>query len=211
MNSTPFPSFTQSLSNSSNKPLISSFHSHPLLKFNNTHFKIAQIPIRPSTKASASAANGSYIPATDKETLYDLLGISETGTISEIKKAYKQMALKYHPDVSPPDRTEEYTVRFIQVREAYETLSDPEARSMYDMSVANGLPSAFSGKRGTRSDPGSDAKRRWKETWEGQISELMRRSRVKPQKVDTAGGMSWAARIRKQRSTSCVNGSDQDQ
>lgn len=213
-NSKPFPSAAQSLLNSSTKPLISSFHPHPLLKFNNTHVKIAQISIRPptiTTKASASAANGSYLPAADKETLYDLLGISENGTTSEIKKAYKQMALKYHPDVSPPDRAEEYTVRFIQVREAYETLSDPEARSMYDRCMAKGLQVACSGKRGTRFDPGSDDKRWWKETWEGQISELMQRSRVKPQKVDPAGGMSWAARIRKQRSKSCVNGSDQDQ
>ncbi|KVI12291.1 DnaJ domain-containing protein [Cynara cardunculus var. scolymus] len=123
MISTPFLSSTLSLLNSSNKPPISSFHLHPLLKFNNAHVKIAQISIRPTTittkasaaaAAAAAAANGSYIPATDKETLYDLLGISETETISEIKKAHKQMALKYHPDVSPPDRAEEYTVRFIQ-------------------------------------------------------------------------------------------------
>ncbi|KAL8260480.1 hypothetical protein R6Q59_028433 [Mikania micrantha] len=49
------------------------------------------------------------------ETLYDLLGVSENGTLSDIKHAYKKMALKYHPDVSPPDRAEEYTVRFIRI------------------------------------------------------------------------------------------------
>lgn len=63
---------------------------------------------------------------------YDLLGIPESGSVTEIKNAYKQLARKYHPDVSPPGRVEEYTKRFIQVQEAYETLSDPSRRAMYD-------------------------------------------------------------------------------
>ncbi|KAL4571887.1 hypothetical protein LXL04_018654 [Taraxacum kok-saghyz] len=187
MNSNSFPSPTQSLSISSNNPLISSLPPHLSFKFNNPHLKLSQIPIRTTsitTKASASAANTPYVPPSVTETLYDLLGISETGTLSEIKQAYKQMALKYHPDVSPPERTEEYTVRFIRVQEAYETLSDPEARSMYD-----------SGNRGSRFEPRSDDKSRWKETWKVQISELRRRGRVDPE-----AGMTWAARIRSQRS-----------
>ncbi|MBF6096444.1 J domain-containing protein, partial [Nocardia cyriacigeorgica] len=56
---------------------------------------------------------------------YELLGITESGTLPEIKQACKQLARKYHPDVSPPARVEEYTRRFIRVQEAYETLSDP--------------------------------------------------------------------------------------
>jgi hypothetical protein len=43
----------------------------------------------------------------------------------EIKQAYKQLARKYHPNVSPPGRVDEYTKRFILVQEAYEILSDP--------------------------------------------------------------------------------------
>ncbi|KAI3801164.1 hypothetical protein L1987_29267 [Smallanthus sonchifolius] len=121
------------------------------------------------------------------------------------------MALKYHPDVSPPDRAEEYTVRFIRVQEAYETLSDPEARSVYDSCMAKGLHFAFSGKRESRVDPRSEDKNRWKETWKGQVSELMRRSGANPNRVNRAGGMSWAARIREQRSESCGSGSDPEQ
>ncbi|KAM0026705.1 putative DnaJ domain, Chaperone J-domain superfamily [Helianthus debilis subsp. tardiflorus] len=132
MNSTSFPSATQTLLNSSK---YSSLPSQVLFKFNTTHIStrprnITQFTTRPrklTTKASASAA-ASLISAPEKETLYDLLGISETVTLSEIKHAYKKMALKYHPDVSPPDRVEEYTMKFIRVQEAYETLSDPEAR-----------------------------------------------------------------------------------
>lgn len=79
---------------------------------------------------------------------YDLLGIPESGSLPEIKQAYKQLARKYHPDVSPPDRVEEYTKRFIQVQEAYETLSDPRRRAMYDTDMARGLNLAFcSGRR----------------------------------------------------------------
>ncbi|KAI3787124.1 hypothetical protein L1987_41354 [Smallanthus sonchifolius] len=188
MNTISFPSATQTLFN---KPLIS---SQSLFKFNTSQISIRQRKL--TTKASAAA---SFAPAPEKETLYDLLGISENGTLSEIKHAYKKMALKYHPDVSPPDRAEEYTVRFIRVQEAYETLSDPEARSMYDSCKAKGF--AFTGKTETRFDPRSDGKERWKE----QISELQRRATVRG---GQARGMSWAARVRKQRSKSCVNGSD---
>ncbi|KAK1408557.1 hypothetical protein QVD17_40435 [Tagetes erecta] len=207
MNTKSFPPTTQPILNSSNKPLISSLPTQTLFKFNYSHVKTSQTHRKRflTIKASASAA-ATFMPAPEKETLYDLLGISENGTLSDIKQAYKKMALKYHPDVSPPNRVEEYTVRFIRVQEAYETLSDPEARFMYDSCMAKGL--AFAGKRETRFDPRSDDKTGWKETWTGQISELQRRSKVNPNRVDRARGMSWAARIRKKQSKSCVDGSD---
>lgn len=78
---------------------------------------------------------------------YELLGISESGTLPEIKQAYKSLARKYHPDVSPPGRVKEYTRRFIQVQEAYETLSDPYRRALYDRDLAMGLHLAFSARR----------------------------------------------------------------
>lgn len=83
---------------------------------------------------------------------YELLGIPESGTLIEIKQAYKQLARKYHPDVSPPDRVEEYTQRFIQVQEAYETLSDPRSRALYDRDMARGLHLAFSARRRYQND-----------------------------------------------------------
>ena len=78
---------------------------------------------------------------------YELLGIRETGNLPEIKQAYKQLARKYHPDVSPPGRVEEYTERFIRVQEAYETLSDPRRRALYDRDLAVGIHLAFSARR----------------------------------------------------------------
>lgn len=77
---------------------------------------------------------------------YELLGIPETVTDVEIKQAYRLLARKYHPDVSPPGRVEEYTQRFILVQEAYETLSDPGRRALYDRDMALGIHFAFSSR-----------------------------------------------------------------
>ncbi len=61
---------------------------------------------------------------------YKILGISKTATPEEIKKAYRRMAMKYHPDRNKGDREAEE--RFKEVNEAYAVLSDPEKRRQYD-------------------------------------------------------------------------------
>lgn len=84
----------------------------------------------------------------EQPTLYDLLGISSEGTLDEVRAAYRRMARKYHPDVSPPDAAAENTRRFIEVQEAYETLSDPSRRATYDRALARGVCRlAFSSSR----------------------------------------------------------------
>lgn len=128
--------------------------------------------------------------SSQEETLYDLLGITESVTPSDIKRAYKQMALKYHPDVSPPEQVDEYTMRFIRVQEAYETLSDPYARAMYDGSMVKGLQLGFSQKKGYQSDVKSEEKAQWKKLWQVQVSELKRRSMVNKARVDQGERMS---------------------
>ncbi|KAK3024495.1 hypothetical protein RJ639_043812 [Escallonia herrerae] len=70
-----------------------------------------------------------------------LQAYGESGTLSEIKKAYKQLARKYDPYVSLPERTKEYTKTFIRVQETYETLSDPQTRALYDIDMSKGLSS----------------------------------------------------------------------
>src|SRR5512146_2074222 len=64
--------------------------------------------------------------------LYAVLGLKHSATPAEIKRAYRRLARKYHPDINPGDRAAE--VRFRQIAEAYETLSDPERRRRYDQS-----------------------------------------------------------------------------
>ncbi len=61
---------------------------------------------------------------------YKILGVSPNATEKEIKKAYRQLARKYHPDVNPNDPQAEE--RFKEINEAYEVLSDPEKRKKYD-------------------------------------------------------------------------------
>ena len=85
---------------------------------------------------------------TASRTFYDLLGISAEGSPDEVRAAYRRLALKYHPDVSPPGAAAENTRRFIEVQEAYETLSDPSRRASYDRALARGVCRlAFSGRR----------------------------------------------------------------
>ena len=76
---------------------------------------------------------------------YEILNLKKDATKSEIKKAYYKLAQKYHPDkVSENDR-EEATKKFQEIGEAYEVLSDPEKRKIYDVSGKEGLDSGFSG------------------------------------------------------------------
>jgi DnaJ-class molecular chaperone len=115
----------------------------------------------------------------------------------EIKRAYKQLALKFHPDVSPPDKTEEYTEKFIRVQEAYETLSDPKTRVLYDMDMSKGLHLAFNIRKGDRNGERSSE---WMNQWQSQIVELNRRSKVKNSRGSSE---SWGDRMRRERSESC--------
>jgi molecular chaperone DnaJ len=63
-------------------------------------------------------------------TLYETLGVAKNATQDEIKKAYRKLARKYHPDRNPGDESSE--AKFKEVQTAYDVLSDPEKRKQYD-------------------------------------------------------------------------------
>lgn len=77
---------------------------------------------------------------------YEALGISRGATQEEIKKAYRKSALKYHPDRNPGDKQAE--LRFKEISEAYEVLSDEKKRQIYDQYGADALKGGMGGGPG---------------------------------------------------------------
>ncbi|MBN1326583.1 MAG: molecular chaperone DnaJ [Candidatus Cloacimonetes bacterium] len=78
-----------------------------------------------------------------KRDYYEVLGVDKKATESEIKKAYRKLAIKFHPDKNKDDKSAED--KFKEASEAYEVLSDPDKRAKYDQFGHAGLEGAFSG------------------------------------------------------------------
>ena len=74
--------------------------------------------------------------------LYELLGIARGATLIEIKRSYKRLARKYHPDINPGDNAAE--ARFKEITRAYETLTDPERRLRYDAGALSAAAASVS-------------------------------------------------------------------
>jgi len=90
-----------------------------------------------------------------KRDYYEILGVSQNASESDIKKAYRRLAMKYHPDRNTGDADAE--VRFKEAKEAYEVLSDGQKRAAYDQFGHAGVdPSAGGGGRGGFGGGGAD-------------------------------------------------------
>ena len=86
-----------------------------------------------------------------KRDYYDILGIDKNASQDDIKKAYRKIAIKYHPDKNPGDKSAEEN--FKEAAEAYEVLSNPEKRAQYDQF---GDPEAFKQASGFEGFQGFD-------------------------------------------------------
>lgn len=82
------------------------------------------------------------MPVADKRDYYEVLGIGKTASAEEVKKAYRTLALKHHPDRNP-DHRKEAEEKFKELSEAYEVLSDAQKRTAYDQYGHAGVSGAF--------------------------------------------------------------------
>ena len=112
---------------------------------------------------------------TTKQDYYELLGVSRTAAVKDIRAAYRKLARKYHPDLNPGDKSAEE--KFKQIQEAYEVLSDEIARRDYDINTNHGMHDHVSARPWT---PSGDFERIYS------YSQIKRRSRD-----GTIGGGMW--------------------
>ncbi|XVE66520.1 hypothetical protein DITRI_Ditri08aG0085900 [Diplodiscus trichospermus] len=143
-------SSTSCLSNS--KPFVSNLTSH-----------------KPQRKPICTAVSCRFSENDQNTNFYKVLSLnSNQASMDEIKKAYRIMALKYHPDVCHPSMKEESTRMFVQLHAAYKTLSDPVLRQEYDCRLScRNFEGVF---RAGFTDQCSRSR------WQEQIEELKRRS-----------------------------------
>src|SRR6201990_1353179 len=96
--------------------------------------------------------------ATKQQDHYELLGLARDASAEDIRKAYRKLARKHHPDLNPGDKAAEE--RFKKLQEAYDILSDPKKKQMYDQYgfySENGFPGPPPGGAGGKGPhPGMD-------------------------------------------------------
>jgi molecular chaperone DnaJ len=84
--------------------------------------------------------------ATSKRDYYDVLGLSRSASEEDIKKAYRKLAMKHHPDRNPDNKGSE--AQFKEAKEAYEVLTDPQKRGAYDQYGHAGIDPSMGGMGG---------------------------------------------------------------
>jgi molecular chaperone DnaJ len=78
-----------------------------------------------------------------KRDYYEILGVKKNATSEDIKKAYRELALRHHPDRVPQEKKKEAEERFKEISEAYAVLSDPQKRALYDQYGHSGIDQKY--------------------------------------------------------------------
>jgi len=78
-----------------------------------------------------------------KRDYYEILGVQKTASLDEIKKAYRELALKFHPDRVGPEQKKEAETKFKEISEAYAVISDEQKRSLYDNYGHSGIDQKY--------------------------------------------------------------------
>jgi len=116
---------------------------------------------------TASARSSLCSETRTSDDYYKLLSLENRADVgaADIKRAYRRLALRCHPDVCPPSRRAESTELFLELRHAYETLSDPARKARYDAGMRAGGGGAARHGAGVARD-----------VWESQLCVLRARS-----------------------------------
>ncbi|KAG4972386.1 DnaJ subfamily B member 9 [Glycine soja] len=93
------------------------------IRFNHSQWK------HQKTERWSNRNRTMVVRARRSESPYDVLGVSPSATVDQIKKAYRKLALKYHPDVNKEDKAQE---KFMRIKHAYNTLLNSRSRKKYD-------------------------------------------------------------------------------
>ena len=78
-----------------------------------------------------------------KRDYYEILGVPKSASLDEVKKAYRELALKFHPDRVPHEKKKEAEEKFKDISEAYAVLSDANKRALYDQHGHAGIDQRY--------------------------------------------------------------------
>ncbi|RLN34219.1 chaperone protein DnaJ 2-like [Panicum miliaceum] len=151
------------------------------INIRRSHCKVEAVATSARGGRSSVCSEGS----TNKD-YYKVLSLEHSAAVGaeEIRRAYRRLARRYHPDVCPPSRRAESTERFLELRRAYETLADPAQRVRYDAEMrAGGEEDGEAARPGGVEFP--------RDVWEAQLGAL--RARSEQRQRARSGGVRFAA------------------